>query len=367
MAVLTGACVAGCQTPATQESMPTPQLQARPKIVCTDQCVLGALGTAHGVLVGAAVRSNRLNDPRYSAAVVANFNSITAEYEMKWRTAHPTASTWNWAGADAIVDFATRHHLAIKGHALVWGKPEANPDWLMAVTDPVAFRTAVTTAITTEVTRYRGRVDRWDVVNEPLQRHGTGLDHNAFYERMGPQYIDDAFRIAHAADPNAELWLNETDLEYGSGRGDSLIELVRALRARGVPIQGVGLQTHLVSTTPLAVGHVASLVSRLRALGVKVAITEMDIPTGQTRPVADQTELYGRIAGECLQAGCSEITTWGVSDGATWLDDPATRRAIATLKAFATPSNPLLLDRDYRPKDAYRAVADAVSAAPTAR
>ena len=159
------------------------------------------------------------------------------------------------------------------------------------------------------------------------------------------------------ADLDAELWLNEYAVECLPAKADALVGLVRSLVAPGVPIDGVGLQTHLIADIPIAPGSFGLLVERLRRLGVEVAITEMDVPTGPTRDSTAQATIYTQITGECPEAGCSEITVRGVDDSHTWLDDPGIRAALRTLTAFPVPCTPLLLDPDYRPKSAYRAVA----------
>ena len=244
------------------------------------------------------------------------------------------------------------------GHALVWGQTTGNgvPEWLRSTTDPQQFREAVLDAITTEVAHYRGKVDRWDVVNEPLTSLGSEIDANLYRQRLGSDYMALAFRTAHRADPDAKLFLNEAGVEYLPAKADALVALVRRLRAEGVPIDGVGLQTHLI-LNPLPPGSFEKLVRRFRDLGVEVAVTEMDLPTGPARSPGMQTAEYAQIARECLDAGCAEITTWGVSDNNTWLDDPNTRERNPLFATLSLPSAPLLLDTHYQPKPAYRAIA----------
>lgn len=351
--VLSASSLVSCG-PTASSPVPVP--------ACTTACELGQLGRDRGITIGAAVTADGLRDPAYAAAVLQNFNAVTTEIDMKWRVVHPTSDSWVWAGADAVVDFASRHSLPVRGHTLVWGKESANPSWLVGTTSPAAFRSAVLSAITTEVGRYAGRVQRWDVVNEPFTSDGNELDHNVFYQRMGPDYIEQALRTAHAADPSAGLWINESGLELGTSRADNFIAMAAALVARGVPLQGIGIQAHRLTSSVIQPGRLASVVRRLRALGLQVAITELDVPTGPTRSESDQVDVDRQIAGECLDGGCTEITTWGVSDGATWLDQPANRADLPALEAFPVPTRPLLLDTAYRPKAAYRAVADVLRA-----
>lgn len=216
------------------------------------------------------------------------------------------------------------------------------------------------------VGRYQGRVDRWDVVNE-LFEYPVGVQAPSAFDRLGPDYVAELFQAAHAADPGAELWLNEVFTEVFPAKGDALVALVSSLRDRGVPIHGVGLQTHL-TLSPAAPnpGSVSGLVARLRALGVEVAITELDVPLGPLRTEQQQVDIYRQVTAECLSAGCTEVTVWGVGDAFTTLDTAGQRQNNPLLAAFfSLPSTPLLLDVNLRPKAAYAAVVAALQSTPT--
>ena len=309
-----------------------------------------------GVDVGAAVDADALrSDDTYREAVAANFTSVTPENAMKWTVIRPQADEWDWAAADEIVDFAEQEGLDVRGHTLVWGQDAGNglPAWLEQIEDPAEFRAAVERGIREQVGRYRGRVDRWDVVNEPLDHVGAELNDNVFLQRLGPGYIGDAFRVAAAADPDAELWLNDFSTEIQPDKADALVELVEQLVDDDVPIDGVGFQTHLNVGVEILPDAIAGPMQRIRDLGLDVAITELDVPIGPTRSPSEQVELYERAVEECLSVDCVEITTWGVADQWTWLDDPAQRDAIPLLQAWSLPSEPLLLDAEYEPKPAY--------------
>ena len=316
-----------------------------------------------GVEVGAAVDAEALrSDDAYRRAVAMNFTSVTPENAMKWTVIRPGPDEWDWVDADEIVDVAEQDGLDVRGHTLVWGQEAGNglPDWLARIDDPAEFRAAVEAGIREQVGRYRGRVDRWDVVNEPLDHVGSELNDNVFLERLGPGYIGDAFRVAAEADPDAELWINDFSTEIQPLKADALVELVEQLVADGVPIDGVGFQTHLTVDVEILPGAIAAPMQRVRDLGLDVAITELDVPVGPTRSPSEQAELYGRVVGECLRVECVEITTWGVADPGTWLDDPAQRDANPLLDAWSLPSEPLLLDAQYEPKPTYVAVVEAL-------
>jgi endo-1,4-beta-xylanase len=316
-----------------------------------------------GIEVGVAVDADRLRtDPDYRTTVATHFSSITPENAMKWTVTRPGPGVWDWTDADVVVDFAEQEGLDVRGHTLVWGQGAGNglPDWMEQLDDPAAFRAAYEEGIREEVGRYAGRVDRWDVVNEALNYVGPGLVDNEYLQRLGPDYIADAFRLAHEVDPEAELWLNDFSTEIQPEKAASLVELVTSLVDDGVPIDGVGFQTHLNVDLPIAAGAIAGPMQQIRDLGLEVAITELDVPIGPTRSEADQLALYDQAVDECLRADCSEITVWGLVDGDSWLDSPSIRELNAVFDAWAIPSRPLLFDDDFTPKPTYQAVVDAL-------
>jgi endo-1,4-beta-xylanase len=359
------ALIAGGAT-ACVEPAPPPQ----PPDCDEPICPLAEVARDRGVRVGAAIEAYHVTEGSADAdAIRRHFTSVTAENALKLSVLRPTPTTWNWGPADTIVDVARANSLTVRGHTLAWVNESGNqnglPQWMRDLTDPAAFRAAVLDSVAEVVGRYRGRVDRWDVVNEPFE-YPFGVRAPSVFDRMGPDYIAELFTAAHAADPDATLWLNEIFTETFPAKADALVGLVRSLRERGVPIHGVGLQTHLIlSPAAPEPGSVSRLVTRLRDLGVEVAITEMDVPLGPARSERAQVDTYRQVVDECLRSGCSEITVWGLGDGDTWLDSPAQRRGNPLLAAFfSLPSRPLLLDEDLRPKAAYSAVVDAIERTP---
>ena len=318
-------------------------------------CRLRAVAAAADLRVGTAVQTGPLADEAaYRGTVGREFNSITAENDMKWPTIHPAADRYDFAAADAVVGFAADHDMEVRGHTLLWGQTEYTtvPDYVANATGPDELRAYVDDHITTVVRRYRGRVQRWDVVNEPLDTVGTAMENNVFLRLLGEGYIADAFRTAHRADPAAELWLNEAVLETLPAKAQAFADLVTRLVADKVPIDGIGLQTHLLAGVPDPVAFRA-LVRRFADLGLDVAITEMDLPAG-TGPdrLERQARGYATTIGACLAGPrCREVTFWGFTDRHTWIDD------------FLGPGHdPLLFDRDYQPKPAYSAVREQLAA-----
>jgi endo-1,4-beta-xylanase len=307
---------------------------------------LRQVAAAHHVLIGTAVRATPLRESHtYRTRIARDFNSVTPETQAKWATVEPVRGSPDYHAMDDLVGFAAAHRLRVRGHTLVWGVESALPDWVRAIDDPAALRTVLDDHVASEVHRYAGRVDRWDVVNEPLEKLGATLAANHLLTVLGPDYIARAFRTARAADPHAQLWLNENVFEHLPAKATALVDLVAELVRDGVPVDGVGLQAHFLSGRPPDPGVIEATIHRLRSLGVAVAITELDIPT-TTAGLAAQARAYRQTVTEALRAGAGEITVWGVNDGVTWLDGFLGR----------PHTDPLLFDRHDRPKPAYTAV-----------
>jgi endo-1,4-beta-xylanase len=308
-----------------------------------ERCTTRELAVRAGVRLGAAVGARYLDEAVYRTTLTDTFNSITPENELKWAFIHPRPGVWDFGPADRIVDFAREHGIEVKGHALIWEQEliDATPDWVLGISDPNELRRVVVNHFTTVMARYGDAVDRWDVVNEPLQMFGAELNANHFHRVLGEDYIAEMFAIAHDAAPDEELWLNEAAVEYQPAKAAALVDLVAGLVNRGVPIDGVGIQGHLLSGT-VDRAALEELIARLESLGVKVAITELDVATRDPiDPLARQADTYGAVMGACLIHRCREVTLWGFTDRHTWID-----------QTFGTGLAPLPFDADYRPKPA---------------
>jgi endo-1,4-beta-xylanase len=330
----------------------------RPGAQCIEapaSCTLAQASLVHDVRIGAALGTAQIDRPELASLVAGEFTQITPENELKWSETEPIPGEFRFDRADRLVDYAEASGLEIRGHTLIWGQSIGNgtPGWVGDIADAEQMRAEMERYITTVVGRYRGRIQRWDVVNEPLDNPGTQLDDNRFLQLLGPEYIDLAFTLAAEADPDAELWLNEIDAELSVERGAALVALVADLKSRGVPIDGVGLQGHLVSGDAPPAGQMEGLITALRALDVEVAITELDIPivVNSGDQFGRQAFAYRGVVGECIRAGCSEITLWGVSDADSWLNNQLGRDA-----------QPLLFDAVLNRKPAYDGVRDTLAA-----
>jgi endo-1,4-beta-xylanase len=300
-------------------------------------CTLRQEADKSGVLIGAgATNPAYLDDPKFAETLAKHFNSLSPENELKWSFTEPQQGVFDFTKLDRLVAFAEDHDMAVKGHGLISGC--CNPGWLQQISDPDELRAAMTTHFDTIMDRYDGKMDRWDVVTEPLEIPGGGLNENYFYGVLGPDYIAEAFDIAHAADPDAKLFLNESLVEAIPGKRQELYDLVAGLVAAGVPIDGVGLEMHLLGMPQP--GVITEMVDDYEALGLEVAITEMDV---QLRDQKDHARIHNAVVTEALHAGIRDISFWGFTD------------KYCTF-VFVPGAQPCMFDANYDPKPAFSAV-----------
>ncbi|MFT7621592.1 MAG: endo-1,4-beta-xylanase, partial [Myxococcota bacterium] len=313
---------------------------------CTTPETLRAAGDCANLRVGAAVKSALLaSEAQYLEVVTAQYNEFTAEFEHKWKHVEKTQDVFTYDGSDLIVDTAEAASMTVKGHALLWHN--SIPDWTLALSD-ADFLVESDAWMTEMVTRYIGRIRAWDVVNEAIL--GTGADRETrYYTASGNSrsYIADAFILAHAIDPAAQLYYNDFQLLTNTTKADAVFALVSELLEAGVPIHGVGFQSHQVAATAPSVEHIRSEFARFGALGLTVNISELDVQiaelTGSTAENLEaQRQVYQNIASACaLEAACVGVTTWGFTDKYSWIDD--------TKKL----DDPLPFDESYQAKPAF--------------
>lgn len=342
-----GALVAACLLTGCNKSSPTMPTPT-PIVPSTADRPLTAAASALGKYVGTAVQSGLLGDPAYRTVLDREFGSLTAEYEMKWAAQEPSPGAFNFGPGDQILAYADAHGMRLRAHTLLWHG--SAPSWLDPLS-PDGLRIAVADHIRAVVGHYRGRVRAWDVVNEAVADDGSGLRDTVFRRGLGDGYIADAFRLAREADPGALLFYNDYNGEGLSAKSNRIYELVRDLKAAGVPIDGVGLQMHVSANGRPSDASVASNMRRLADLGLTVAITEMDVKVNgvagsqQARLDAQRTA-YRAVVGLCVaEPRCEGVTFWGFTDAHTWISGDL----------------PLLYDAQYQPKPAYFGVLDALS------
>ena len=304
--------------------------------------------------IGAAVDLSALaHEGIYASVLGDQFDSVTAENAMKWAPIQPQPQVWRFEPADALVAFARAHQMRVRGHALVWHNQV--PPWVNEQMSRDELAAALETHITVEVAHFRGMVAVWDVVNEALTDSGDGLRPSLFERKLGDGYIAEAFRAARAADPEALLFYNDFGAEGPGPKSDRVFALMKALRAAGVPVDGVGLQMHLdVSKHPSA-GDIRANIHRLGELGLVVEITELDVRVRglagtRAERLAAQRALYHDVAAACIQEpACKAITLWGFTDAHSWIH------------SHFGADEPLPFDGTYTAKPAFFGLREALS------
>ncbi|HEY1636123.1 MAG TPA: endo-1,4-beta-xylanase [Acidimicrobiales bacterium] len=287
---------------------------------------------ARGVLFGAATRYWILSpgvDDQYSSTLTANYNGVTPENAMKWAATEPAKDQYDFSSADPIVAFAAANHQQVRGHNLVWGND--NPAWLEQGTwtrDQLIqiMHDHISNVVTHFENEFPGTVTQWDVVNEAVTGPGQ-LVPNIWERVIGSDYISMAFQFAHQADPNSQLYYNDYGGEGLGPKSDAINWVAAYLKSTGVPIDGVGLESHF-DLNPPPQADIASNMTRLASEGLKVAVTEMDVrllpPAGYTSPTDaqswDQAHIYYATLATCLaQPACSTFVTWGFTDKYSWI------------------------------------------------
>ena len=349
----------------------------------TSASTLRALGAQIHLRIGTAAVPSDLSDPALSQITADQFSVLTPGNEMKWQVVEPQQGNFNWTGADNLVNFAEEHGQLVRGHTLVWHNQL--PNWLtQGVTNGTIsdsqLRDLLHQHITTEVSRYRGRIWQWDVLNEMLaDANPSQVKPTDFWiSHLGVGIIADAFRWAHAADPEALLCYNDYNIagEDGSNaKFNAAFALVRDLLAQKVPIDCVGDQGHL----DLQYGFNPVLMTEdLHAyakLGLKVAITEADVrmfvettDSNQT-PIVSPTDptpnhtanpaasdwFIGMLQSCLAVKACISFTVWGFADAESWVPG-----------AFRGEGNATIYDVNLNPKPQYTALQQTLSLAPGA-
>ncbi|MEU8698341.1 endo-1,4-beta-xylanase [Streptomyces sp. NPDC048680] len=312
------------------------------------QGTLHGLAAAQGKYFGSATDNPELPDAAYAAILGSEFGQITPGNSMKWDTTEPAQGRFDFVKGDVVTDFARQHGQTVRGHTLVWHSQL--PGWVGALPS-AQVEAAMTNHITEEVTHYRGAVAAWDVVNEPFNEDGT-FRTSPFRTAMGSDYFATALRAAHAADPDARLYLNDYNIEGLGAKSDAMYALASELIAEGVPLDGIGMQAHLAVQYGFPY-QMRENMRRFAALGLDVAVTELDVrmqlPAGAAE-VTTQSSYYRQVVEACLAVErCVGITVWDYTDKYSWV--PGT---------FPGEGAANLYDENLAPKPAYDAVRTAL-------
>jgi endo-1,4-beta-xylanase len=341
-----------------------------PLTAATPPATLRQAAEKSHILIGTAVRPSMLSETPYAATLAREYNLVEPEDAMKWWTLRPKEDAFDFQQGDAVVRFAQAHGMKVRGHCLVWD--HNNPDWLAHGNfSPAEMSRLLHEHITTVMKHYAGQVFAWDVINEALDEKGRVRD-SLWYNRpgigltdQGSAYMEQAFRWAHEADPQALLFYNEAEGEGLNQKSDAIYAMVRDFKRRGVPIDGVGLQMH-IPNLDFDAAAVAANIARLTALGLQVHITELDVSLpvnaaslpgqpGRAAPedLSRQAEIYRAVVRVCLQTpGCTAIQTWGFTDKCSWIGS----------HSRGTRGAALPFDRSYQPKPAFDAILSELAA-----
>ena len=322
-------------------------------------------------LVGAAVSVRQVAgmDPNATKLIKKHFNSIVAENCMKSEVIHPTEDTYNFTAADALVKFGEENKMAIIGHCLIWHS-QLSP-WFCVDKDgnnvsPEVLKERMKNHIYTIVSRYKGKIKGWDVVNEAIESDGSWRK-TKFYEILGEEYIPLAFQYAHEADPNVELYYNDFGMN-AKGKRDKVVELVNSMKKKGLRVDAIGMQGHMGMDYP-AFDEFEESIKSFSSTGAKVMITEWDmsaLPTvNMSANVADMVTYKkemnpypnGLPDSVSLEWNnrmekffnmfikysdvISRVTVWGITDGDSWKNGFPVR---------GRTDYPLYFDRNYNPK-----------------
>lgn len=326
---------------------------------------------ADNFLIGAAINVDHVKglDPKADSIVKRHFNSIVAENCMKCEKIHPEEGVYFWDDADAFVDYGTKNDMAIIGHTLIWHSqlaPWFPVDSTGAYVSADVLKERMRDHITTVMTRYKGKIKGWDVVNEAIEGDGS-YRKSPFYEILGEEFIPLAFQYAHEADPDAELYINDYGMNMPAKR-DAYVKLVNDMKSKGLRIDGIGMQGHMGMDYP-DFAEFEKSIEAYAGTGCKVMITEWDmsaLPTVSSSANISDSVVYNTQFNpypDGLPAELSEqwnarmdsvtdimlrhkdaisrVTAWGTQDGMSWKNDFPMKGRV---------EYPLLFDRDYKLK-----------------
>ncbi|MET9193552.1 endo-1,4-beta-xylanase [Streptomyces olivaceus] len=300
------------------------------------ESTLGAAAAQSGRYFGTAIASGKLGDSAYTSIASREFNSVTAENEMKIDATEPQRGQFNFSGADRVYNWAVQNGKEVRGHTLAWHSQQ--PGWMQSLSGST-LRQAMIDHINGVMAHYKGKISQWDVVNEAFADGSSGARRDSNLQRTGNDWIEVAFRTARAADPAAKLCYNDYNVEdWTWAKTQAMYTMVRDFKQRGVPIDCVGFQSHFNSGSPYN-SNFRTTLQNFAALGVDVAVTELDI---QGAPAAT----YSNVINDCLAVErCLGVTVWGVRDSDSWRSE----------------QTPLLFNNDGSKKSAYTAVLNALN------
>jgi endo-1,4-beta-xylanase len=330
---------------------------------------LKAHAASRGLLTGCAVNANLFReDEGFRKLLEEQYNIVVPENCLKWNMLRPTAETYNFADPDSLVAFAEAHRMKVRGHNFVWH--EALPGWFAGTVNKDNARKILVDHIQTVGGRYKGKIHSWDVVNEAIwipDGRPDGLRSSSpWFQMLGPEYIDIAFRTAREADSAALLTYNDYSIEYDNDedrkKRAAVLALLQRMKRDKVPLDALGIQSHLhaVSKDGFSRG-VRELIDGAKALGLQVFITELDVNDDavSAADLAERDKVVAEVYRSYLRTALDgpevkAVLTWGVSDKNTWLNHGTKFRKQHPERL----QRPLPFDPDYAPAPAFFAMRD---------
>ncbi|UOW71215.1 1,4-beta-xylanase [Synechococcus elongatus PCC 7943] len=316
---------------------------------------LAELAQQRSLLWGSAITTDMLAIPDLAALYRQQTSLLVPEWEMKWEVLQPSPDRFDFSRSDRLLAFAQSYQAQLRGHTLLWH--QQLPQWLASLT-AAETATALQRYITTVVGHYRGHLQSWDVINEPIAENGQGLRPNLWLRQLGPSYLEKSLRWARAVDPTVPLVINDFGLEPDSPLATrkrlQLLRLVQELRDRDTPLQAIGFQAHLVANpqAPPSFTGFAEFLADLSRFDLDFYITELDVndqalPANNAERDREVAQTYQRFLSAVLPLPRLKlVTTWGLSDRFTWLNQFAPR-------ANGLPQRPLPFDSVFQPTETY--------------
>ena len=331
---------------------------------------LREIAAGKNLLAGSAVSFAELRRPDFTSLLAQQAGIVVSENDMKWEIIHPEPDRFDYRRADALLNFAKSHSQQLRGHNLCWH--QQLPRWFKQDATPRNAADLLQRHITEVAGHFAGQIHSWDVVNEAVQVEDgrpDGLRNSPWLQLIGPKYIDIAFQTASKADRHALLTYNDYDLEQDSPKYEAkrraVLQLLTTLRNRNVPINALGLQSHLRATAkPIDWTGLHKFLEQVERLGLQVFVTELDVndsalPGDITERDRAVGELYRDYLKNVLQhSSVRAILTWGLTDKDTWLNSFTPRKD-------KLPQRPLPFDEDLKPTPAFYAMRDTISATAT--
>ena len=328
---------------------------------------LKAHAAARGLLTGCAVNAKLFReDESFRNLLAEQYSIVVPENCLKWNILQPTADTYNFTDADSLVTFAEAHNMKVRGHNFVWH--EALPKWFADTVNKDNARKFLVDHIHTVGGRYKGKMHSWDVVNEAIwipDGRPDGLRSSSpWFQMLGPDYLDLAFRTARETDPTALLTYNDYGIEYDSDEDGkkraAVLALLRRMKKDNVPLDALGIQSHIQAAGKSGFSQgVRELLSGAKALGLQVFLTELDVKDDgvTTEDAAERDKIDAEVYRSYLTAALDgpevkAVLTWGASDKNTWLNNGTKFRKQHPDRL----QRPLPFDPDYAPAPAFFAM-----------